>query len=124
MNINKSGRPEGRNSGKSLRKYRQALTCRDLQLAHILIRVAEVGGGYPMHYRLRCAIGFLNVQKKPKSKRSFLTQGIPKSENFALFVKIMTQILYQKNFITFSESKYGQNHGQCSEKVERGLSGG
>ena len=36
----------------------------------------------------------------------------------------MTQILYQKGFITFSENKYGQNHGQCSEKVEGGLSGG
>ena len=77
-----------------------------------------------LHYRLRCPIGFLNVQKKSKSKRLFLTQGIPKSENFALFVKIMTQILYQKYFITFSENTYGQNHGQCSEKVERGLSGG
>ena len=32
--------------------------------------------------------------------------------------KILTQILYQKNFIIFSESKCGQNHGQCSEKVE------
>ena len=30
----------------------------------------------------------------------------------------MTQILYQKSFITFSENKYGQKHGQCSEKVE------
>ena len=77
-----------------------------------------------LHYRLMCPIGFLNVQKKSKSKRLFLTQGIPKSDNFALFVKIMTQILYQKNFMTFSESKYGQNHGQCSEKVEGGLSGG
>ena len=77
-----------------------------------------------LHYRLRGSIGFLNVQKKSKSKRLFLTQGIPKSDNFALFVKILTQILYQKNFINFSESKYGQNHGQCSEKVERGLSGG
>ena len=51
---------------------------------------------YPMHYRLRCSIGFLNVQKSPKEKL-FLTQGIPKSDNFALFVKIMTQILYPKN---------------------------
>ena len=67
------------------------------------------------------SIGFLNVQKKSKSKRLFLTQGIPKSENFALFVKIMTQILYQKNFITFSESKYGQNHGQC-HKRSKGVS--
>ena len=73
-----------------------------------------------LHYRLRCPIGFLNVQKKSKSKRLFLTQGIPKSDNFALFVKIMTQILYQKYFVTFSESKYGQNHGQCSEKVDFG----
>ena len=78
----------------------------------------------PLHYRLRCPIGFLNVQKKSKSKWLFLTQGTPKYDNFALFVKIMTQILYQKSFITFSESKYGQNHGQCSEKVEGGLSGG
>ena len=78
----------------------------------------------PLHYRLRCPIGFLNIQKKSKSKRLFLTEGITKSKNFALFVKIMTQILYQKYFITFSESTYGQNHGQCSEEVERGLSGG
>ena len=77
-----------------------------------------------LHYRLRGSIGFLNAQKKSKSKRLFLTQGIPKSETFALFVKIMTQILYQKNFITFSENKYGQNHGQYSEMVEGGLSGG
>ena len=71
-----------------------------------------------LHYKLRGSIRFLNVQKKSKSKWLFLTQGIPKSDNFALFVKIMTQILYQKNFMTFSESKYGQNHGQCSEKVD------
>ena len=25
----------------------------------------------------------------------------------------MTQILYQQSFRTFSENKYGQNHGQC-----------
>ena len=62
--------------------------------------------------------------KKSKSRRLFLTQGTPKTDNFALFVKIMTQILYQQNFITFSESKYSQNHVQCSEKVERGLSKG
>ena len=77
-----------------------------------------------MYNRLRGSIGFLNVKKKSKSIRLFLSQGIPKSDNFALFVKIITQILYQKNFMTFSESKYGQNHGQCSEKVEEGLSGG
>jgi len=67
----------------------------------------------PLHYRLRCSIGFLNVKKKFKSEGLFLTQGTPKYDNFAFFVKIMTQILYQKNFITFSENKYVQNHGQC-----------
>ena len=77
--------------------------------------------GSPLHYRLRCTIGFLNVKK---SKWLFLTQGTPKYDNFALFVKIMTQILYQKSFIVFSENKYGQNHSQCSEKVEGGLSRG
>ena len=75
-------------------------------------------------YRLRCPIGFLNVQKKSKSKRLFLTEWIPKSKKFALFVKIMTQILYQKYFVTFLVSKYGQNHCQCSENVEGGLSKG
>ena len=30
----------------------------------------------------------------------------------------MTHILQPNNFITFSESKYCQNHGQCSEKLE------
>ena len=46
-----------------------------------------------MHNRLRGSIWFLNVQKKSKSKRLFLTQGTPKTDNFAFFVKIMTQIL-------------------------------
>ena len=49
-----------------------------------------------MHYRLRGSIGFLNAQKKSKSKRLFLTQGTPKYDNFALFVKIMTQICTKK----------------------------
>ena len=35
-----------------------------------------------LHYSLRCPIGFLNVQKKSKSKRLFLTQGTPKTDNF------------------------------------------
>ena len=46
-----------------------------------------------LHYWLRCPIGFLNPQRKSKSRRLFLTQGTPKTDNFALFVKIMTQIL-------------------------------
>ena len=49
-----------------------------------------------LHYRLRGSIGFLNAQKKSKSKRLFLTQGTPKYDNFALFVKIMTQICTKK----------------------------
>ena len=46
-----------------------------------------------LHYWLRRSIGFLNVQKKSTSRRLFLTQGTLKTDNFALFVKIMTQIL-------------------------------
>ena len=48
----------------------------------------------PLHYRLslRGTIGFLNDQKKSKSKRLFLTQGTSKTDNFELFVKVMTQI--------------------------------
>ena len=56
-------------------------------------KVSQKGHVQPLHYRLRGSIGFLNVQKKSKSKRLFLTQGTPKTDNFALFVKIMTQIL-------------------------------
>ena len=62
-------------------------------------------------------------QKKSKSKGLFLTQGTPKYDNFALFVKIMTQVV-PTNVIIVSENKYVQNHGQCSEKVEGSLSGG
>ena len=58
----------------------------------------------PLHYRLRCTIGVLNVQKKSKSKLLFLTEGIPKYKNFALFVESMTQILYQKKIITFQKA--------------------
>ena len=46
-----------------------------------------------LHYRLRGSIGFLNVQKVSKSRLLFLTEGTSKTDNFALFVKIMTQIL-------------------------------
>ena len=55
-----------------------------------------IQGNEAMHYRLRGSIGFLNAQKKSKSKRLFLTQGTPKYDNFALFVKIMTQICTKK----------------------------
>ena len=46
-----------------------------------------------LHYRLRGSMGFLNVQKVSKSRLLFLTEGTSKTDNFALFVKIMTQIL-------------------------------
>ena len=74
----------------------------------------------PLHSRLRRSIGFLNVQKQmvvSHSRNSKIWQ-------FCTFCEDYDPNLHQKNFITFSESKYGQNHGQCSEKVERGLSGG
>ena len=44
--------------------------------------------------------------------------------NFTFFEIIMTQILHQHLFVTFLESKYCQNHGQCSEKAELQLKGG
>ena len=44
-----------------------------------------------MHYRLRGSIGFLNVQKKSKSKRLFLTQWTPKTDN--LFQRQVLSIL-------------------------------
>ena len=69
-----------------------------------------------MHYRLRCPIGFLNVQKKSKSKRLFLT---PKSENFALFVKIMTQILYQKNSYLFQKANMAKIMVNVQKRLNR-----
>ena len=44
------------------------------------------------------------------------------TSNFALFEMVITQILHQKNFTTLFENKFGQNQGQCSEKLEGGLS--
>ena len=38
----------------------------------------------PMHYRLRGSIGFLELQKKSKSKQLFLTQRTPKTDNLEL----------------------------------------
>ena len=77
-----------------------------------------------LHYGLRCSIGFWNEQKVDNSRCLFLSQKTPLSWRKLFFDQNMTQILYQKSFITFSENKYGQNHGQCSEKVEGGLSKG
>ena len=78
----------------------------------------------PLHYRLRCSLGFWNEQKVDKSRCLFLSQKTPLNWRKWFFDQNMTQILYQKSFITFSENKYGQNDDQCSGKVEGGLSGG
>ena len=75
--------------------------------------------GKAMHYRLRCPIGFLNVQKKSKSKQLFLTEGISQSKDVALFVKIVTQILYQKYFMTFQKA----NMAKIMINVQKRLNG-
>ena len=54
-----------------------------------------------------------------KSKRLFLTEGLTKSKNFALFVKIMTQILYQKYFMTFQKA----NMAKIMINVQKRLNG-
>ena len=63
-------------------------------------------------------------KKWTKVDACFSVKKRPLAEGNDFFDQNMTQILYPKGFITFSENKYGQNHGQCSEKVEGGLSGG
>ena len=74
-----------------------------------------------MHYRLRGPIGLLNVQKVSKSRRLFLTEGTSKTDNFALFVKIMTQIFCKIIFSQGWQSETGQKSDKCLEKPERGL---
>ena len=76
---------------------------------------------WPMHYWLKWSIGFLNVKKKSKSKRFFLTQGTPKTDNFAFFVKSMTQILSKIIFSLCWQSENGQNSDKCRDKFEGGL---
>ena len=45
-------------------------------------------------WKILWSTGFLNVHKKSKIRQLFLAQGTPKTDNFALFVKIMTQIAW------------------------------
>ena len=73
-----------------------------------------------MHYRLRGPIGLLNVQKVSKSRRLFLTEGTSKTENFALIVKIMTQIFCTIIFSQCWQSETGQQSDKCLEKPEGG----
>ena len=49
----------------------------------------------------------------------FLTEGISKSKNVALFVKIVTQILYQKYFMTFQKA----NMAKIMINVQKRLNG-
>ena len=79
------------------------------------------GVGKPLHYRLRGSIGLLNVQKVSKSRRLFLTDGTSKTDKFALFVKIMTQILCKIIFSQGWQSETGQKSDKCLEKPEGGL---
>ena len=75
----------------------------------------------PMHYRLRGSIGFINMQKVSKSRRLFLTEGTSKIDNFALFVKNMTQIFYKIIFSQGWHSENGPNSDKCIENPEGGL---
>ena len=70
---------------------------------------------WSLHYWLRRPLGVWRVQKVVQSRYLFFTIF------FALCETVMTHILQPKKFIPFSESKYCQNHGQCSEKLEGGL---
>ena len=74
----------------------------------------------PLHCRLRRSIGFLNVQKQMVVSHSRNS----KIWKFCTFCEDYDPNFVPKKFIPFSESKYGQNNGQCSEKVERALSKG
>ena len=61
------------------------------------------------------------MQKVSKSRRLFLTEGASKTNNFALFVRIMTQIFYTIIFSQGWQSETGQKSDKCLEKPERGL---
>ena len=64
----------------------------------------------PIHYRAR---GQYVFEGKKSGRHLFL---IKKKNYQTLIGMIMTQILHQIFFVTFLESNYCQNHGQCSEK--------
>ena len=84
-----------------------------------ICRLIQALASPALQYRLRCPLGFWN-KKWTKVDACFSVKNTPKPK-LMNFYQNMTQFLYQKSF---SENKYGQNHGQCSEKVERGLSKG
>ena len=63
----------------------------------------------PIHYRAR---GQYVFEGKKSGRHLFL---IKKKNYQTLIGMIMTQILHQIFFVTFLESNYCQNHGQCSE---------
>ena len=62
--------------------------------------------------------GVWKVQKVDKSRHLLLIQSKPPNNDIEIFVKKITEILYQTKFVTLSESKCCQNYGQCSAKVE------
>ena len=94
-----------------------------LQEIQVIVFLSSKSGSIAdtMHYRLRGPIGLLNVQKVSESRRLFLTEGTSKTDNFALFVKIMTPIFCTTIFIQGWQSETGQKSDKCLEKPERGL---
>ena len=76
-----------------------------------------------LHYRLRGPIGLLNVQKVSKSRRLFLTEGTSKTDNFALFVKIMTQIFAQLFSARVGKVKLAKKVTNVSKSLNGGSDG-
>ena len=98
--------------------------------------IASIGVLYPGHrnpsgirhealyYRARGPIGFLKFKKVVISIHLFLIEK--KTQKFSMHLSGLLWPKFCTNFCSwfFLESKYCQNHGQCSENVEGGLSKG
>ena len=77
-----------------------------------------------MHYRARGSIGFLKIKKVVISKHLFHIKEKPPNKKFCTYWDGYDPNFAPNIFRNFLESKYCQNHDQCSEKVEGGLSKG
>ena len=69
---------QGINDGKRNGRQQNFVAWVFFWVEHSKARLTNVTVTMHSDYRLRCPIGFLNVQKKSKSKWLFLTQGTPK----------------------------------------------
>ena len=78
----------------------------------------SVEEGQSLHYRAKGPIGFLKFKKVVISIHLFLIEK--KTQKFSMHLSGLLWPKFCTNFCSwfFLESKYCQNHGQCSEKVE------